>query len=62
MEYYYLPALIALLLKLFILKQAIGATRSSNALISLILVFACHNAIELIGYVVFGRSSRINVV
>ncbi len=53
MEYYFIPALIALLFKLFIMKEAIGKNVGSNAVISLILVFACHNAIELIGYIRF---------
>ena len=62
MEYYFLPALIALVLKLFILKEAIGASKSTNALISLILVFACHNAIELIGYVRFLDDQAVSML
>lgn len=62
MEYYFVPALIALLFKLFIMKEAIGENRSSNAVISLILVFACHNAIELIGYLRFLEDQTVSTL
>lgn len=50
MSYYMAPALLGLALKLLILVYALKSRRSDALLISLILVFALHNSIELFGY------------
>ena len=53
MNIYVVPALLALIFKLFILIYARRNTRSSASLLVLISVLACHNAIELIGCIRF---------
>lgn len=50
MNYYFLPAFIALALKLTILLYVLSGKKVSTVFLSLLLVFACHNAIELIGF------------
>lgn len=53
MNIYVVPALLALIFKLFILIYARMDKQSSTSLLVLISILACHNAIELIGYTRF---------
>ena len=50
MNFYFLPALIGLALKLTIVLYVLSGKKVSTVFLSLLLVFACHNAIELIGF------------
>lgn len=59
MSIYFAPALIALFFKLFILAYALKGGRVSIIFLSLIVVFAVHNAIEILGY--FNVQSEIAV-
>jgi DNA-binding protein Fis len=53
MSLYFMPALASLLFKLFVLLTAARGGKVSLLLLSLIFVFAFHNAIELGGYIQF---------
>jgi len=53
MSLYYLPAMASLLFKLFVLLTALRGGKISILLLSLIIAFAGHNAIELGGYIQF---------
>lgn len=53
MSVYVLPSLLGLLFKLFILVYAVKDKRISATILMLILVFACHNLIEFVGYIQF---------
>ena len=53
MNIYVVPALLALIFKLFILVYAQMDNRISKSLLVLISILACHNALELIGYTRF---------
>ena len=59
-----LPALISLLLKLFILWTATKGGRVSIIFLSLIAIFALHNAVELfaLSYMLFYQSSHIEQI
>ncbi len=50
MSIYFVPALIALFFKLFVLAYVLRGGRVSVVFLSLIVVFATHNAIEVLGY------------
>ena len=50
MSIYFIPAFVSLALKLVVLILATKSKRHSTLFISLIVIFALHNAIELIGY------------
>jgi len=53
MSVYVLPSLIGLLFKLFILVYAVRDKAISKTILFLIMVFACHNLIEFVGYIQF---------
>lgn len=53
MSVYVWPSLIGLIFKLFILIYAAQGRKTSTTLLFLIMVFACHNLIEFIGYIRF---------
>ena len=53
MSYYMLPALAGLVLKLVILAYAWRGRKTAGLLVSLLLIFALHNAIEFVGYSLF---------
>jgi len=57
MSIIFIPALISLLLKLFVLAHVIKGGRISNLFLSLIVVFAAHNAIETLGYLLYYKSN-----
>jgi len=59
MSVFLLPAMASLILKLFVLFVAVRSRRVSIVFLSLICVFAVHNAIELIGYVQFLNNQSI---
>lgn len=50
MSVYMLPALIGLALKLLILSYAVKGRNGSSPIVLLVIIFACHNMVELIGY------------
>ena len=56
MSIYFLPALLALIFKLFVLVYVLKGARVSTLFLSLIVVFAAHNAIEILGYFYFDQS------
>lgn len=62
MSVYFLPALISLVFKLFILVLVLRGGKISGLFLSLILIFACHNAIELIGYIQFSNNQAIELM
>ncbi len=53
MSVYVLPSLIGLIFKLFILVYAAKDKKISATILFLIMVFACHNLIEFVGYIQF---------
>jgi len=53
MSIYFVPALAALLFKLFVLAYVLRGGKVSVVFLSLIIVFAAHNAIEIVGYFQF---------
>lgn len=53
MNIYFAPALAGLAFKLFALVLSAKRGKASTVFLSLIFVFACHNIIELIGYIQF---------
>lgn len=59
MSIYFAPALIALVFKLLILAYALRGGKVSILFLSLIIVFAAHNAIEVLGY--FNVQSEVAV-
>jgi len=61
MSMYFVPALVALLFKLFVLVTATNKGKVSTVFLSLIFVFACHNAIELMGYIQFLNGQSVEV-
>jgi len=61
MSVYFLPALISLLFKLIILAVAMRGGKVSTVFLSLIVIFAFHNAIELIGYFMFLNGHDIDI-
>ena len=50
MSIFFIPALISLLLKLYVLMKNVARDKISILFLSLIIVFALHNAVELFGY------------
>jgi len=58
---YLLPALVSLLLKLFVLSIVIRGGKVSVLFLSLICVFALHNGIELVGYVQHLNNETIDI-
>ncbi|MBX2847433.1 MAG: hypothetical protein KTR16_03880 [Acidiferrobacterales bacterium] len=50
MSVYFLPALLALLFKLFVMAFVLKGGRVSKLFLTLVVVFAIHNAIEVMGY------------
>jgi len=62
MSIFFLPALISLLFKLFILGHVVlNAARVSIVFLSLIVIFAIHNSIELLGYFQFMTGEAENI-
>ena len=61
MSMYFLPALVSLLLKLFVLSIVVRGGKVSVLFLSLICVFALHNGIELVGYVQHLNSQTIDI-
>lgn len=61
MSMYFVPALASLLFKLFVLLTALRGGKVSTLFISLIVAFACHNAIELGGYIQFLSGQSVEV-
>ncbi len=57
MSIYFIPALVALLVKLFVLAYVLKGGKVSIVFLSLIVVFAAHNAIEVFGYISFSNNS-----
>ncbi len=53
MSIYFAPALLSLLFKLFVLAYVLRGGRVSTVFLSLIVVFALHNLIEILGYFYF---------
>ncbi len=53
MSIYFVPALASLLFKLFVLAYVLRGGKVSIVFLSLIVVFAAHNAIEIFGYFQF---------
>ncbi len=62
MSVYFLPALASLLFKLFVLLTTFKGGRVSIVFLSLIFVFACHNLIELVGYLQFLNGEPIDTI
>jgi len=62
MSMYFLPALAGLVFKLLILVTTLRGGKISILLLSLIVVFACHNAIELIGYIQFLHNQSVEAL
>jgi DNA-binding protein Fis len=61
MSIYFAPALAALIFKLFILAYVLRGGRVSIVFLSLIIIFALHNAIEIFGYFNVQRGDSANV-
>jgi DNA-binding protein Fis len=61
MSIYFVPALVALIFKLFILAYVLRGGRVSIVFLSLIIIFALHNAIEIFGYFNVQRGDLANV-
>ncbi|MGK0374548.1 MAG: DNA-binding protein Fis [Arenicella sp.] len=59
MSIYFVPALIALVFKFLVLAYALRGGKVSLLFLSLIIVFAAHNAIEVLGY--FNVQSEVAV-
>jgi len=53
MSMYFVPAMASLLFKLYVLLTSLRGGKISILLLSLIIAFACHNAIEFAGYIQF---------
>lgn len=62
MSVYFVPALASLLFKLFVLMTTIRGGKVSTLFMSLIFVFAFHNAIELIGYIQFLNNQSVEIL
>jgi len=62
MSVYFVPALASLLFKLFVLVTTARRGKVSTLFLSLICVFAIHNAVELIGYVQFMNNQSVDVM
>ncbi len=62
MSVYLVPALASLLFKLFVLVTTARRGKVSTLFLSLICVFAIHNAVELIGYVQFMNNQSVDVM
>jgi len=62
MSVYVLPSLIGLMFKLFILAYAAKDKKFSASLLFLIMVFACHNLIEFVGYIQFLDEQTVSVL
>lgn len=58
MSIYFMPALVGLLFKLFVLAHVLRGGKASTLFLSLIIVFAVHNAIEILGYFNFASISN----
>jgi DNA-binding protein Fis len=61
MSIYFAPALAALIFKLLILAYVLRGGRVSIVFLSLIIIFALHNAIEIFGYFNVQRGDSANV-
>jgi len=61
MSIYFAPALIALLFKLFVLAYVLRGSKVSIVFLSLIIVFAFHNAIEILGYFNVQNDNAVNI-
>ncbi len=59
MSVFFIPALISLIFKLVILFIASREGKVSVLFLSLIVIFACHNAIELVGYIQFINNEAV---
>lgn len=57
MSVYLIPALISLVFKIYVLLFTIRGAKVSIVFLSLIIIFASHNAIELSGYIQFSMGS-----
>ena len=55
-----MPALVGLLFKLFVLAHVVRGGKASTLFLSLIIVFAIHNAIEIVGYFNFTNINHAN--
>lgn len=62
MSIYFVPALIGLLFKLFVLVYVLKGGKASTLFLSLVVVFAIHNAIEIFGYFNFANLGYANDV
>jgi len=61
MSVFFAPALASLIFKVFVLSLVVRGGKVSIMFLSLICVFAFHNAIELIGYVQFLNDSSVEL-
>jgi len=61
MSIYFVPALISLLFKIFALAYVLRGAQVSIVFLSLIVVFALHNSIEILGYFQFVSGEAIGV-
>lgn len=60
MSIFFAPALISLLFKLFVLAYVLRGGKVSVVFLSLITVFAIHNAIEILGYLQFANGEAVS--
>jgi len=61
MSIFFVPALVSLLIKLLILAYAVNGGKASTIFLSLVGIFAIHNAIEIFGYVQYLQDNTLMV-
>lgn len=62
MSIFFVPALLSLLFKLFVLAYVVRGAKVSLVFLSLIVVFALHNAIEFIGYLYLAEAPTAEIL
>lgn len=61
MSIFFVPALVGLLFKLFVLAYVLRGSKVSVLFLSLIVIFAVHNTIEIVGYLNFINGETVDV-
>ena len=62
MSIYFLPSLLSLLFNLFVLIYVVRGATVSRIFLTLVVVFAIHNAIEFFGYVLDGNPDTVEIM
>jgi len=60
MSYLFMPAVIALLIKLLILVTASNRSQPSTLFLPLVCVLACHNLCEVLGFFEFAKNGSLS--